>query len=233
MTKLVLHDVSSHKPAEPIGDIIFVHGLKGHWDTTWTNGNDRTWFNWLPRDRPDLNVWSFEYDAPISMFGGNTGALYDKAIQLLQCATVTGLGHRPICFITHSLGGLIVKELIQAVHTDTVSGYQIFRGKICGVVFFSTPHRGAEIASLVKIVASQDVKDLIPGPQLQKLNAWYCKNAPTIHISTLSFFETMPTNGVQVVSRESGDPEIDGATAIPFPANHFDICKPQFDSELT
>ena len=49
--------------------------------------------------------------------------------------------HRPLIFISHSLGGLLVKQaLIEARLNDRK--YRCLRASTCGLVFFATPHAG-------------------------------------------------------------------------------------------
>lgn len=64
-----LHDPGSGQSA--IADIIFVHGLNGGSQSTWSKGNDETNFwpkTWLPMDNAfhDVRVHSFGYSSGLS-----------------------------------------------------------------------------------------------------------------------------------------------------------------------
>lgn len=65
---------------------------------------------------------------------------------------------RPIIFICHSLGGLVVKQsLITAATYKSYNRHptlgEIF-SRTCGVVFFGTPHRGSGKATLGELVGA-------------------------------------------------------------------------------
>jgi tetratricopeptide (TPR) repeat protein len=57
-----------------------------------------------------------------------------------------GLGTRPIVFITHSMGGLIVKSLIVESQTLPDQDRKRIVQAIRGIVFCGTPHRGSAMA---------------------------------------------------------------------------------------
>ena len=63
-----------------------------------------------------------------------------------------GAEERPIVFVAHSLGGIIVKRaLVEAKLDDT---YKSLREATYGIAFFGTPHRGGNYAKLGDIAAS-------------------------------------------------------------------------------
>lgn len=101
--------------ARPLGDVVFVHGLNGDPYTTWASSPKdlEGWFSWLPDERQDLNVWTLEYDASPSQWFGHAMPLADRAVNVLAELDAWGIGQRPICFIAHSLGGLLVKEVLR------------------------------------------------------------------------------------------------------------------------
>jgi hypothetical protein len=50
---------------------------------------------------------------------------------------------RPLLFIAHSLGGIVVKELLRRASRDQKHLYTVFDSTI-GIMFFGTPHGGAD-----------------------------------------------------------------------------------------
>ena len=77
-------------------------------------------------------------------------SITDLADNLLKSLQKSGLDKTPCIFITHSMGGLILKEMIKAgLNTEQIKG----------VVFFSTPHLGTDIFTQIAVAVS---KRLIP-----------------------------------------------------------------------
>lgn len=63
---------------------------------------------------------------------------------LLQNRSTEKEGRRPLVFIGHSLGGLIIKQaLVLADHGDT---YRDIRLSTAGIIFLGTPHEGSDAA---------------------------------------------------------------------------------------
>jgi predicted alpha/beta hydrolase family esterase len=118
--------------------VIFVHGLGGHHQGTWTANKDAFWPAWLDEELPAATVFSAEYDASPSAWLGGAMPLVDRAGNLLERFNVDGIGSRPVIFVTHSLGGLVVKQLLR--HSDTYGAEQWKRvsEQTRGVVFLAT-----------------------------------------------------------------------------------------------
>jgi hypothetical protein len=93
----------------------------------------------------------------------------------LEMARLTA--RRPIVWVCHSMGGLIVKQLL--VHLDETNNNMLENTK--AIVFISTPHTGSQLGSLVAklgfvIYPSQEVLDLSANSQyLVELNQKFLK----------------------------------------------------------
>jgi hypothetical protein len=143
-----------------------------------------------------------------------------------------GFGTRPIAFICHSLGGLVVKQLVRKAH-DMGMRWQDIRDQVRSIFFLATPHAGADLAGVLdKIavvtrptVATRELE--ANSPQLADLNDWYRQNARRVGITTYSYYEAYQTRGIQVVDRASADPGMEGVVLEPIDADHLSICKPQ------
>jgi hypothetical protein len=113
MNKLVA--ISTTAGQTRSADVIFIHGLAGDPIATWQHvGNpDDFWPKWLAEDLPAVGVWSYGYSAPVSRFSGAPMALVDRAINAIAYLESAGIGDVPIIFVAHSVGGLLVKQIIR------------------------------------------------------------------------------------------------------------------------
>ncbi|KAG2010685.1 hypothetical protein GB937_007654 [Aspergillus fischeri] len=143
-------------------DIVAVHGLNGHAVETWTARPENIcWLShpdFLPKYVPKARVLSWGYNANVSSITGPTsanGILGHAQTLVSNLEADRELGEatsRPIIFICHSLGGVIVKRAlsysasrksprsahIQSIYTSTY-----------GILFFGTPHHGSSKARLL------------------------------------------------------------------------------------
>ncbi|WIV60718.1 alpha/beta hydrolase [Amycolatopsis nalaikhensis] len=217
-------------------DVVFVHGLDGDARKSWSaKRRGSFWPEWLAEDVDLMSVWSLGYDAASSRWLGHAMPIQDRAINLLAQLESHGIGQRPLCFVTHSMGGLVVKEML--LHAaEGRADYAEFATAARGVVFLATPHTGSEVVTNAVVKALGHVYrktsaiDALArnAAHLRQLNTRY-RNwvvAPTVDIRHKIFYETQATKGVHVVDAGSADPAIPGQTPIPVDANHIDICKP-------
>ncbi|KAK6819428.1 hypothetical protein PG987_015911 [Apiospora arundinis] len=157
LAQLGLHVIEDKDPeaAEAI-DIVAIHGLNGHWDTTWTDeATKKNWLrDFLPLRFPKARVMSFSYNSVVQ-FSKAVADIADFADQLLTGldsvrTTIAGQG-RPLFFICHSLGGIVFKQASVAEKLRSLLfpiGYSHLRGPTQGVIFFGTPHRGSNAAGI-------------------------------------------------------------------------------------
>jgi pimeloyl-ACP methyl ester carboxylesterase len=213
-------------------DVVFVHGLNGNARETWSREDQRSfWPQWLAADVADVAVWTVDYDAWSSGWRGRSMSMQDRAINLLALLQSHDIGERPLCFVTHSMGGLLAKAILMHA-AEGRTEYAPFATVTKGVVFLATPHNGSGITKAVKALGvlyrgTAAVKDLKrnAGP-LRKLDRSYRNWVKEVEIRHLVFFEKYKTRMVRVVDEDSADPNLAGVEPIPVEANHIDICKP-------
>ena len=215
------------------GDVIFVHGLGGHAWSTWhpqERHDDRDfWPVWLGEERSDLGIWSFGYKAEPFEWKGTTMPLFDRAGNLLKFLEVYEIGERPLIFITHSMGGLLVKEMLRSAQTY---GKTAIIEQTKGIVFLSTPHTGSHLAHLIDNIGflartTVSVEELKPHiPQLRQLTDWYQKNVDELGIDTEVYYETQTVRGILVVDPVSANPGIKSADVTATDDDHISISKP-------
>jgi len=135
-------------------DIVFVHGLAGNSHGTWRHGKEGEpdhffWPAELGKELPDCGIWTVGYAAGITGLGNPGMIIGQRAGNLATQLGNHGIGERPLIFITHSMGGLIVKSMV----CDLPAGQsRKLIGNICGIVFCGTPHRGSDFARAAGIL---------------------------------------------------------------------------------
>ena len=199
---------------------------------------------WLADHLPDTNVWSLEYGAHRTFWRGAKMTISDHATLSLEILATKQLGRRPLFFVTHSLGGIVVKAILRASALSTHSGIARIANATRAVTFFATPNNGSWTASqIVELLGhlgpfarlfrlSYIVQELqYNNPQLKDLNDWYKsfvqQRGPGLRTANKVYFETKGLFGnfYPIVSRESADPGIPDTALIPVPTNHIRICK--------
>jgi pimeloyl-ACP methyl ester carboxylesterase len=238
-------------------DVVFVHGL-GSNAAAWVN--TETGFNWpikLEESDPHLRVLNIAYPAP--MFNHKDASAVQAQYQAIAINFLNelrgkreGVTNRPIVFVAHSLGGIVVKHALRLAEHHAKD---ILTDTRC-VVFLSTPHSGAAIANaagyLAPVVRSlgalaskvftpillvtETIARRLKGskltsqlekndPSLLDLNYWYRSRDIETHI----FYETELTyRSVHVVDPASADPGVPDCLPIGLNGkDHISICKPR------
>ncbi|XP_055593284.1 protein SERAC1 isoform X2 [Uranotaenia lowii] len=111
---------------------------------------------WLPKDFPNIRVIGLNYDSSLSQWGAsgcpcekNDGKLDKRAGDFLQKLANSNVGKdRPVVWVGHSMGGLLIKSIInQAAASDDPEIRRIAENSRA-VMFLGTPHRGSAVAKL-------------------------------------------------------------------------------------
>ncbi|KAE8447059.1 hypothetical protein EG329_011194 [Mollisiaceae sp. DMI_Dod_QoI] len=149
-----LHDVSNTNYTASEGqfpiDIIAVHGIDGGAHKTWTHSNNYYWLqDSLPKDFPGARVYSFGYPAEV-YFSREKSQIADFARALLEEVKGERITkehqRRPLIFLCHSMGGIVVKKAFNISVVDH-DRYESIRKAVPAIVFFATPHRGSDYAN--------------------------------------------------------------------------------------
>lgn len=150
---------------------------------------------------------------------------------------------RPVVFVTHSMGGLLVKRMLVATQEPTASEEQKgMLARTAGVVFYSTPHRGAQLATSSMmfryiVLPSLDVQQLQASKALLDLNDRFHQLSRRLGVPVLSFGETESLGIVGehvrslVVPPESSDPGY-GRFVIAAGKDHVTVCKAESTSDI-
>lgn len=144
-----------------------------------------------------------------------------------------GMGSRPIIFVVHSMGGLVVKKAyLLGLHDET---YSNMVNSISAIIFLSTPHRGSNLAETLNRVLSasfQSPKSFISdlnksSAVIEDLSEQFRHHAPKLSI--WSFYETLATSigpkKLMVLDKDSSILGYPGEISRSLQADHHDVCK--------
>ncbi|KAI9710443.1 MAG: hypothetical protein M1812_007411 [Candelaria pacifica] len=253
-----IHEVFAGE--DPIIDIVAVHGLNGHPFKSWTTRGEegsqqRCWLSdqdLLPRALKQARILTWGYNANVTALLGATSS--DRILnhaqtlvaQLEADRSLENASRRPVVFVCHSLGGIIVKKAlaysasrtskhIKHLHSIYVSTYAI--------LFLGTPHNGSDKVKLAGIgqrmlsaLAPKKVWDtnnqllnaLEEGSEtLQNITDQF---APLMKQFRIYFFWEQEKTDLgytkdYVVDESSAAPILDNIERSGIPACHSEMCK--------
>lgn len=130
-------------------DIVFVHGIAGHPIHTWESVDGSVWpQEWLPKYFPNARMLTVSHNTALTKWSVKSRPLEELARELVDKLALANVGAKPIVFVTHSFGGIILKHMLRYANDRDPQ----LLDKLRGVVFYSVPHRGADIASYAETV---------------------------------------------------------------------------------
>jgi hypothetical protein len=197
-------------------DVVAVHGLQGDLYQTWTHENGTMWLeSILPDKIPYARIMTFGYNSAIA-FSSSEAMLEDKSMELINRLSMkrTSVGNgstRPIVFVCHSLGGILVKKaLILAHERSSDTHYRTILDNTKAIAFLGVPHRGADAAWWATFAANSLkgatlgmathtalVKNLQKAsPTLATISKQFVDRGKSLKIYT--FYETRKLSGIVV-----------------------------------
>ncbi|KAJ5132794.1 hypothetical protein N7448_006952 [Penicillium atrosanguineum] len=250
---------------DPTVDIVFVHGLNGHPHDSWTSKPSKTekggcfWpVDLLPEILAPLRprILTYGYNASVAAF--TDGASRDSIVShaetlasnLAANRNLRNCSDRPIIFVCHSLGGLVVKRALiysRSLSSEKTEHLRSVYVSTFGILFLGTPHNGSDIAKwgllLHNICTAVLPKKVMEGSSqlvqalrkdnetLQHINSLFADIMGRFHIYL--FHETRSTDmrGTReiIVDEASAAPYIEGVERMGIEADHSHMCK--FDDE--
>ncbi|KAL7910421.1 ankyrin repeat-containing domain protein [Trichoderma velutinum] len=153
ITSLFVPSPQTHKV-----DIIAISGLGGHaFGSFKERGGEHMWLrDSLPYD---ITGESGEHIARIMVYGYESSLPKSDSFQNIEDLGTTlhsdlrtlifEGSFKPIVFIAHSLGGLIIKQLLMSLSKSLDEIDRKLRCAVYGIAFFGVPHDGMDIRSLI------------------------------------------------------------------------------------
>ena len=195
-------------------DVLFIHGLTGNPTETWKSGDDQEfWPLWLCEKFQDICIYTVGYPSSIfEKWAKKEMNLHERAENIIEYLASFGIGKRPIAMVTHSLGGLIAKEILRACNESGDDGWHCISDQTRLAVFMATPHKGAALAATVNLFLPRISSDYIralsnENGYLTSLNKAYRDLSAANDITTVPYYEKYRTQNITlIVSEESADP---------------------------
>ncbi|CAN6290436.1 unnamed protein product [Urochloa humidicola] len=244
----------------PLMDVVFVHGLRGGPFNSWRIADDKSsttkaglvesidedagkegtcWpREWLAADFPQARFFTVKYKTNLTQWTGASLPLQEVSSMLLRKMVAAGIGSRPVIFVTHSMGGLLVKQLL---YQAKLNNYDNFLNNTVGLVFYSCPHFGSKLADMpwrmgLVFRPAPSIGELRSGsPRLVELNDFVRQRHNKGLLDVLSFSETQVTPIVEgyggwalrmeIVPIESAYPGF-GELVVLASTDHINSCKP-------
>lgn len=197
--------------------IVFVHGLTGNRDTTWTHKNGVFWPEQLAEDIKTARIMTFGYDADVvklwGMAGGNNLRNHGKNLAFEVSDQRRDHRERPVIFIAHSLGGLVCEQALLYCGEGDKNLIKVSQSTR-GIIFMGTPHAGADLAdvgsklakclSIIRNTNTTILEPLRPGSDVltsvqQQFQQMLRKR---VDIEIYCFFEEQPVFGVGIIVPE-------------------------------
>lgn len=232
--------------------LIFVHGLNGGAYSTWDSGNQSElgfWPNAIAKKYSWCCVWTLHYTADILEYPwapSKTIDLLHKSNWLMSELVLNRIHEKPVVFICHSLGGILVKQALQFSQFYGDDNWRLIWRHTQAVIFLATPHVGAGIANIAIAISnairskiswparsllkpSKALKNLERNnPTLIYLKNWYRNHAPVQGIKTIAFAEGKPVGPFVVVNVEDANPQVAFSPLIQLSdKDHISIAKPE------
>ena len=196
------------------GSCIAISGLASHPFGSWQpRGGDKT-FMWirdeLSKDLRGVRAVIYGYDTKLydSQSFQSISDLAHEFINQFQ-AYSWGMGSakpKPLAFLAHSLGGLVLKETLVQLAKSSNETYKSLLGLVRGAVFFGVPNLGMEQAHFQAIVQNNPNEALIDdiarnSNYLRRLNEEFSRCSLSEHLQCFWAFETCESPTVVVCGR--------------------------------
>jgi pimeloyl-ACP methyl ester carboxylesterase len=198
--------------------IVFVHGVLGDGTATWTNGQSY-WPSLLAKDPAFDGSSIYVYEYPTNLIK-DTFSIDEIAENMRLRFEADGItSHKEIVFLTHSMGGLVVRAYLLK--------YRGVTSRVRFIYFFSTPTTGSEIADLATLIRRNSqfgkMKPMQSADYLADLQrSWLDAEFP---FPSYCAYEKQKVYGLLIVTQASAA-SLCSKHLDPIDANHITIVKP-------
>lgn len=201
----------------------------------------------LAKDFPNSRIFTFGYDSHVSnWFKGPAASLdiYSYGESLLNGIEARRREdpERPLIFIVHSLGGLVLKDALRRSRSSNEDRFRAIFLSTGAIIFFGTPHRGGSYVDLgmtvrkLAALSGFDTNDKLlrdlrfDSSTAKLLSEEFAKVLDEVRPKVYTFQEAMGITGFGPLS---GRVVEDASSALDYPlqekdfihANHVNMCR--------
>jgi pimeloyl-ACP methyl ester carboxylesterase len=244
--RLGLQKIAGCENSVRLMDIVFIHGLDGDAWASWMADPADTktfWPYWLAEAFPRAGIWSLGYPAASLKWKEDAMPIETRAVQVLSLMALDQIGERPLVMVTHSMGGLLAKQMLRVASELQKPAYQQIARQTKSIAFISTPHSGSKLANFMTFFGfiarpnEQLVELTAHKAYLRSLHTWFLSYQKAHELVCLTYCETREVRvkrrplswlkkGLLVVDQGSADTGIPDEPPIPLDEDHISICKP-------
>jgi len=238
---------------EIVADVVAVTGLAGHAFGSWRNReSNRMWLqDFLPNNIKGIRIMTYGYNT--ELVGANTQAsrLLDHRRDLIQQVQSARSSpeeqNRPIIFLGHSLGGILILQALIQAKTQALHNHILDATR--AIFFFGAPHDGlrtTELEAMVQDMSSdsesqpmrlllqlREGSEFLENQRDELVDIWSGRKI-------ISYYETVGTptvkksqtneykrNGelAEMVKKVSAQLYLPNEHRIPVPCNHTEMVK--------
>jgi ankyrin repeat protein/pimeloyl-ACP methyl ester carboxylesterase len=181
-------------------DIIALTGLGGHAFGSWAVAPTEMWLrDFIPCDIPQVRILIYGYDSRIQKRNARSIMSDYTNNFILKLTDMRREGRyelRPVIFIGHSLGCLIIKEALIKLASLLDKSRQPL--PVRSLIFFGAPHRGLEITAIKTLVDGTPSEEIVQelkkqSPTLTRLNDDFRHLHGDLEILTIFELEDTPS----------------------------------------
>ncbi|CAF3654398.1 unnamed protein product [Fusarium graminearum] len=202
----------------------------------------------LPLLCEKARILTFGYDTKITKYTSgpvNTNSIFSHGKDFLFCLGRWHVPGRRLIFVAHSLGGILVKEMLALSSTSKTAEHKDIVESTAAIIFLGTPHRGSpELSaigewarSILSTLQFQTAKAMLDAlglktTDLQRTHEAFCRIWQDYDFQVKTFQESLGLTGIdlgvlgnKVVPHESsliGDPREEAET---LQANHLQMSR--------
>lgn len=218
------HWVRQATPRKKVA-VVFIHGLFGGTNDTWTNANGKSFFDLLksaPGVGDEVDIFAFGFTS--NMIKAGSLDIGQASVTMHESLDYHGvIDYESIVFVGHSMGGLITMR-------ELISHPELSR-KVPLLVFYATPQEGAQITRIANdIVSNSAVRQMFPADgnaYLRQLNEdWVRVRSSVPRPTMVCAYETVPMGPAPIVPWATATRNCDTVAPAISSANHITIVKP-------